>query len=187
MPIKVVISWAAGAWKSTIIQEIVKKLGYETADIWQVFRARAIAKELTIAEYDKLVEQHPEEDRELENEFKETVEWSEKDIIVSWRMWFHCLPKIFSIRLDVEPEEGARRVFKQDRGEQEKKYNSVEEALQANQNRMKRLQERLLKVYDVDFMDKTNYDKIISTDWQTLEENVEAVISAIQEHEKTLK
>ena len=36
-------------------------------------------------------------------------------------------------------------------------------------------------------MDKTKYDKIISTDNKTLEENIEAVISAIRKHEKQQK
>lgn len=187
MPIKVAISWPAGAWKSSIIQNIVKKLWYETCDIGQVWRARAIAKNLTIDEYDKLIEKHPEEDVKIDNEFKEIVQSSKKDIIVSWRMWFHLLPEIFSIRLEVNPKEWARRVFLQDRGKQEKKYKNVSEAMKANEDRMKRLQKRLLKIYGVDFMDKKNYDKIIQTDGKSIEENVQEISEAIKEHEETSK
>ncbi len=185
MPIKATISWAAWAWKSTIIKNIIEKLWYNTADIWQVFRARAISKWLTISEYDKLLEQHPEEDKALEDEFTEIVQNSDKDILVSRRMGFHCLPEIFSIRLDISPEEWARRVLKQDRWQQEKKYKNQAEALQANKDRMERLQKRLSNVYWVDFMDKSNYDKIISTENKTLEENIKDVIDAIKEHENT--
>jgi len=182
MSIKVIISWLAGAWKSSIIQNLVKKLGYETYDIWQIFRARAVAKWLTVDEYDKLVEKHPEEDIEIDNEFKKFIEESKKDIIVSWRMWFHFLPEALSIRLDVSPEEWARRVFLQDRGKQEKKYKDVDEAMKANDDRMGRLQKRLMKIYGVDFTDKKNYKKIISTDLNDIEWNTQNIIKAIEEY-----
>lgn len=184
MPIKVTISWAAWAWKSSIIQAIVKKLGYETCDIWQVFRARAVKKWLTIAQYDKMVEKNPQEDIELDNDMRKIVKNSKKDTIASRRMWFHCLPEAFSIRLDVQPKEGARRVFLQNRGKQEKKYKNVEETIKANQDRMKRLQKRLLKIYSVDFMDKKNYDKVITTDGKTIEENIDDVLKAIKKFQK---
>jgi cytidylate kinase len=41
---------------------------------------------MTIAEYDKLVEKHPEEDRALEDEFTKIVKNSKKNIVVSRRM-----------------------------------------------------------------------------------------------------
>jgi len=187
MPTKITISWAAGAGKSSVIQYLVKKLGYETADIWQVFRSRALAKKLTIAEYDKLVEKNPEEDKELEKEFTKIVKGSKKNIIVSRRMGFYCLPEIVSIWLDVEPKEWARRVFLQDRGKQEKKYKNVAEAMKANEDRMGRLQKRLLHVYGVDFMDKKNYKKVIKTDGKSIEETAQEVIKAVKEYEKKHK
>ena len=76
-----------------------------TADAGGLYRQRAIAKGLTIAEYDKLTEQNPQEDVEMENDLKQIVENAPGDIIVSRRMGFHLLPSITSIRLDVTPEE----------------------------------------------------------------------------------
>lgn len=185
MAVKVLISWSAGAGKSSIIQRVVEKLGYETFDIGQIFRAKAVAKWLTVWDYDKLVEKNPEEDIEIDNEFKEVIKKSKKDCIASWRVWFHFLPEALTIRLDVDPKEWARRIFLQDRGKQEKKYKSVDEAMQASQDRMERLQKRLLSVYNVDFMDKRNYKKVIKTDWRTIEETAEEIIEAIDEYKKS--
>ncbi|MBU0626595.1 hypothetical protein KKG31_04535 [Patescibacteria group bacterium] len=84
----------------------------------------------------------------------------------------------------MQPKEGARRVFLQNRGKQEKKYKNVEETIKANQDRMKRLQKRLLKIYSVDFMDKKNYDKVITTDGKTIEENIDDVLKAIKKFQK---
>lgn len=184
MPLKISISWAAGAGKSTIIQNIVKKLWYQTYDIGQVFRARAVKKWMTIADYDKLVEKNPQEDVEIDNDFKKKILSSKKDVIASRRMWFHCLPEIFSIRLDVSPKEWARRILHQDRGQQEKKYANINEVMKANEDRMKRLQKRLLKIYGVDFMNKKNYKRIIKTDWKTIEEMTKEVLQTIKAHQR---
>jgi len=89
--------------------------------------------------------------------------------------------------MDVAPKEGARRIFLQNRGKQEKKYKNVSEAMKASEDRMKRLQKRLLKVYGVDFMDKKNYTVVIKTDGRTMEESTQDVIKAIKEYARKHK
>ena len=181
MSLKISLSWPAGSGKTTLMNAIVAKYGMETTDVGKVFfRDRAIARWLTVAEYDKLVESDPQEDREIEEEVRQFVQNCPKDIIVWWRMWFHIMPEIISIRLDVSPDEWAERIFLQDRGQQEKKYASVQEALEASQNRMERLRQRLLKVYGVDFTDKTQYTKVIDTTGKTFEENFQQLDEYIQ-------
>ncbi len=174
MSLKISVSWPAWSWKSSLIAAIVKKYWMETIDVGQIFRKRAVARWFTIAEYDKIVENNPQEDREIEEETKQFIEHCSSDIIVSRRMWFHILPNIISIRLDVSPQEWAQRVFlAADRGNQEQPYANVEEALVANQNRMSRLKERLLHVYHVDFTDTSHYTKIIDTTGKTFDQNFE--------------
>jgi len=187
MAIKVLISWPAWAGKSIIINKIVEKLWYDMLDIWQVFRNRALSKWLTVWDYDKLVENNPNEDISIDNEFKRKIEANQKDCIASWRMGFHFIPDALTIRLDVDPKEWARRVFLQDRGKQEKKYNTVDQAIKANQDRMKRLQKRLIKIYWADFMDKKNYKVIINTDWSSINDNAQKVIDEIEKYKKSTK
>jgi cytidylate kinase len=184
MALKIAVSGLAGSGKSSLIKAMVQKYGIETIDIGQVFRQRWLAKWLTIAEYDKLVEMNPEEDVALDNDIRKIVEDCPNDIIVSRRMGFHVMPDVTSIRLDVSPEEGARRVFSQDRWNQEKKYADIAETMKSNQDRMERLRERLQKVYGVDFTDKSNYTKIIDTTGKTFEENFEQFDQYIQSLKK---
>lgn len=156
----------------------------QTVDVWKIFfRDRAVAKWLTVAEYDRIIENSPEEDREIEEETKQFVESSSWNVIVWWRMWFHILPNITSVRLDVSPEQWAERVFLADRWKQEPKYTTVQEALESSQNRMSKLKQRLLNVYGVDFTDKSNYTKIIDTTDKTQEQ----VLEEFEEYIKTLK
>ena len=183
MSLKISVSWLAGSGKSSLVNAIVKKYGMTTADVGQIFRQRAVAKWLTIAEYDTLVASNPQEDVEMDNDFKQVVENCPWDIIVWRRMWFHLLPNIISIRLNVSPEQWAERVFLADRGKQEKKYATVEEALQANQDRMAKLRERLLKLYGVDFTDMSHYMKIIDT----TDKSFDQVLEEFEEFMGTLK
>ena len=163
MALKISVSWSAWSWKSSLINAIVKKHWMETADVGQIYRQRGIAKWLTIAEYDVLVEANPQEDIEMENHLKQIVENCPWDIIVSRRMWFYLLPGIISVWLDVSPEQWAQRVFLADRWKQEPKYSSVQQALEYSKNRMFKLKQRLLNVYGVDFTDLSHYTKIIDT------------------------
>ncbi len=162
---------------------IVEKYGMATADAGQIFRQRWLAKWLTIAEYDKLIETNPQEDRDMEDAMKHIVESCPGDIILSWRMWFHLMPDITSVRLNVSPEQWAERIFEDDRWAQEKKYATVQEALQANHDRMERLRQRLLRVYGVDFTDTSHYTKVIDTTDKPFEE----VLEEFEEFMKTLK
>jgi len=154
-----------------------------TADVGQVYRKRALAKWLTIGEYDKLVAKNPQEDVEMDNDFKKIVENCASDIIVWRRMWFHLLSDIISVRLDVSPEQWAQRIYSADRWAQEKKYKNVQEALAANTERMEELRQRLMKLYGVDFTDISNYTKIIDT----TDKSPDQVLEEFEDYIKTLR
>jgi len=184
MALKISISWPAGSGKSTLIKAIIARHHMLTADVGELYRKRALSKWLTIAEYDTLTEQNPQEDIEMEKDLKHIVENCPEDIIVSRRMWFHIMPEITSIWLDVSPQEWAKRVFLDDRGKQEQKYANIQEALEANQQRMERLRQRLLRVYGVDFTDKSHYTKVIDTTGKTFEQNLDELDAYIQSLKK---
>jgi len=184
MPLKISVSWPAWSWKSAVINAIVKKYWMQTVDVWKTFfRDRAVARWLTVAEYDRIIEDSPEEDREIEEETKQFVENCPWDVIVSRRMWFHILPNITSVWLDVSPEQWAERIFLADRWKQEPKYATVQEALESSQNRMSKLRQRLLNVYGVDFTDVSHYTKVIDT----TDKPFDQVLEEFEEYMKTLK
>ncbi len=156
----------------------------ETIDVWKTFfRDRAVAKWLTVAEYDKIIEDNPREDREIEEETKQFVENCTWNVIVSRRMWFYILPDITSVWLDVSQEQWAERVFLADRWKQEPKYTTIQEALVSSQSRMSKLRQRLLNVYGVDFTDISHYTKVIDTTDKTQLQ----VLQEFEEYMKTLK
>jgi cytidylate kinase len=70
-----------------------------------------------------------------------------------------------------------------DRGKQEPKYTTIQEALESSQNRMAKLRQRLLNVYGVDFTDKANYTKVIDT----TDKSFDQVLEEFENFIKTLK
>ncbi len=184
MSLKISLSWPAWSWKSALIDAIVKKYWMQTVDVWKTFfRDRAVAKWLTVAEYDTIIEGSPQEDREIEEETKQFVESCSWDVIVWWRMWFYILPNITSVWLDVSPAQWAERVFLADRWKQEPKYVTIQEALESNQNRMSKVRQRLLNVYGVDFTDTSHYTKILDTTNKPFDQ----VLEEFEDFMKTLK
>lgn len=184
MSLKISVSWPAGSWKSALINAIVQKYNMETIDTGDVFfRQRAVARGLTVDEYDKFVELHPEEDRAIEKEVKKFIQNCPKDVVVAWRMWFHVMPDITSIWLDVSPEEWAKRIFEAGRWSDEKKYATIEDAMRSNIDRMERLKKRLFNVYQVDFTNPLNYTKIIDTTGKSFDQ----VLQEFEDFMKTLK
>ena len=181
MPLKISISWPAGSWKSSVIKEIVARTWFATADVGQIYRKQAAEMGMTISEFNDYLDNNLEEDLNMEKRFQELVENSEKDIIVSWRLWFKFIKDLVSIWLDVSPEEWAKRIMSDTgRGWQEKKNASLEDVIKTNKERMERVKDRLKLLYWVDFMDKSNYTKVIDTTGKSFEEVVEEIMEYIE-------
>jgi len=70
-----------------------------------------------------------------------------------------------------------------DRGKQEKKYTSAQEALVADQDRISRLKQRFLNVYGIDFTDTSHYTKILDTTNKSFDQ----VLEEFEDFMKTLK
>ena len=182
--IRVSVSGPAGSGKSHVVKKFQSDYGYEIADVGALFRERAALKALSIHEYDKFIEAHPDEDIKMDQQFRKLVMSSEKNIITSWRMAFHCAPEMISIWLDVSLEEGARRIL----GDMQRKADlsniSVEDAIKANTERLEAARRRLLGLYGVDFTKKENYAAVIDTTLLNPDDVVEKVLEIVSRAEK---
>ena len=178
--VRISVSGPAGSGKSHVVRMFQSKYGYATADIGAVFRERAAKRGMTIREYDKFIEAHPEEDRKADDDFRRLVLSSEINIITSWRMAFFRAPEMISIWLDVSPEEGARRVL----GDMQRKADltniPLEEAIRLNTERLEAARQRLLKVYGVDLTKPENYAAVIDTTNLRPDDVVNAVLNVVE-------
>ena len=180
--IRVALSGPAGSGKSFVVRFFAEHLGFETADLGSLFRQRAAARNVSIHEYDRFVEQNPEEDRAMDLQLRQIVLSTDRDIIVSWRMAFHVAPEVFAIWLDVAPAEAARRILQDTQRKAEQRNISTAELEKLNQQRLEAVRLRLSKLYQTDITAKTNYAAVVDSTGLTPQQTVCEVAAAISRH-----
>jgi CMP/dCMP kinase len=179
-----------GAGKSTISKMLAEKLSLKRYYHGQIIRDIAKTKKMTLLNYLKYLETHPEEEKEIDEYIKKLAR--EKNIIVESRTAFHFIPHSIKIFLDVDLHEGARRIFiemKSHHHRNEEIYLSPEDAAKAQKERLNSDRMRYKKLYDFDMLDKTQYDIILDTTHLSTKEITEILIKEIekQKHLKSIK
>ncbi len=180
------ISGTQGSGKSTLAQDLAEKLKWPRYYIGGLRREAAKKRGLTLAEYNKLGENDPATDQEVDFYQKELGEKSDNFIIEGRTSWYF-IPHSFKIYVDVSPEIGAKRIFKDlelNAGirNEDKNLNSWEDVLISNNNRFKSDTTRYKQYYDINVNDKKNYDFVIDASALSPEEAFNQVYAEIKKH-----
>ncbi len=174
------ISGPPGSGKSTVAEMLAKKLGMKRYYVGGIRRELARKKGMTIDEYNKLGEKDPSTDKEVD-EWQKKLGEKEDNFIIEGRTSYYFIPHSIKIYLDVNEEEGAKRIYesKASKERNEKKYSDIEETKKAIKERMKSDEKRYKQYYGINCYDKKNYDIIIDTTNMTPEEVTEKIIKEI--------
>ncbi len=174
----ITVAGLPGSGKSTLAKGLAKKLGFthhSTGDIW-----RKIAKErnLTPLELNKLAEKAQEIDREVD---RGTVELAkqEDNFVMDSRMAWHFIPDCVKIFVEVDLEKAAERIFKDMRSE-EKENTSVEKTYEHLHKRMESEKKRYKELYNVDYQDRSNYDLVLNSTHDPIEETLANALEFLQ-------
>jgi len=158
---KITIAGEAGSGKGELRKKLADFLNYEC---WSMGDMRGeIAKRhgLTIDELNKIGETENWTDLEVDNFQK--YELGKKDnLVVEGRLSWYMIPKTYKIFLDVDPREGAKRVFENQR-EDEKYMDSLVKEMGYMENRRFSDIKRYEKYYGVNPYKKDHYDLVIDT------------------------
>lgn len=175
----ITISGALGSGKSTIMKLLAGKLGYETYSTGAAQREIARRYGVTTLELNHMADKNPAIDKEIDGVFQSLAE-SGKKYVVDSRLAFFFLPHSFKIKLNVAPDEAARRVFND--------TNRTSEVTCANESDMKQIlmQRRASEVarfkatYNVDIDQESNFDLVIDTTDKTPDEICDLIIGALK-------
>ena len=178
---KITIAGKPGAGKTTTAKLLAEKLSYRHYSMGDLRGKLAQKHKMTIDELNKVGLKEFWTDKEIDDELKKIGQKEDNFVIDTW-IGFHFIPDSIKIFLDVDPEEGARRIFKDPRPDEEKKQ-TIKEVMDMTIKRMIDTQKRYIKWYKVDFLDESNYDLIIDTTRLSKEE----VLKRIYEFIKTFK
>lgn len=187
------ISGTQGSGKSTIARKLSKKLDWPRYYMGGLRREAAFKRGLTLAEYNKLGENDPTSDLEVDN-YQTELGRKENNFIIEGRTSWYFIPHSLKLYIDVDKEIGAARIFsslqtKNNRNE-DKNLNSVEDVLKSNIERQKSDNKRYKKYFNIDVYDQKNYDFYINTSNLSIEEVFEKCFSFISQkilREKELK
>ena len=167
------ISGKHGSGKSVIGKKIALALEIKYYSTGQAFRDLAKEMNMSLEEFTKHVENHPNIDRDLD---KKIVEIAKKgDIITDSQLSGHILQNIadFKILLKCPLETRVKRMADRDQ-------TSYEEKLKETMLREKSEQERFKILYDIDLEDNKIYDLIIETENLSIEEVLNKILSVIK-------
>jgi len=181
----ITITGEPGAGKSTIGKRLAKRLNYEYYYIGQIRRDAAKKNGMTLAEYNKYGETHPETDIEVDNYQKKLGEEKDNFVIEGRTSWF-LIPQSIKLFLKVNFKKGAQRIFKElqeydNRNNEDNKLKTIQDVLRSNQKREISDKYRYKKYYNKDCSDENNFDFIVDTTNLTRDEVFEKVLKYVQE------
>lgn len=180
----ITITGEPGSGKSTIGKKLAQQLGYDHYYIGQIRRDAAKKRGMTLAEYNKYGETHPETDVEVDDYQKSLGQEKDNFVIEGRTSWFF-IPNSIKVYIAVDPNEGAKRVFKELQAEnnrnEDKDLLTVEDVAKSHKEREDSDALRYQKYYQIDHSDKSVYDIIVDSTNLNREEAFSEVWERVKE------
>ncbi|MEK6900051.1 MAG: cytidylate kinase family protein [Nanoarchaeota archaeon] len=189
----VTISGTPGSGKSTVAAILVQKLSAERIYVGGIRREIARQKGMTLQELNEYAKTHPETDIDVDKKAAadaKALDKKGKKVIVEGRTQFHFLPESLKIFIKVDPDEGARRIWKdlQDKDTQQKRNEGNIKSFEAMKKRIYEREEedaaRYKKYYGFDHRDRSHYDLILDSTNISAEKIAESIINFIHSSNK---
>lgn len=176
MPFQIItLSGMLGSGKSTIGKTLADRLNFQYYSTGNAQRSIALARGVTTLELNKLADQDPSIDREIDSVFKNLAHTNQNYVIDS-RLAFFFIPSSIKIKLNVDYKTAANRILNDPKRSDDEQYTSLEEAENALRQRRSSEVERFKKTYQVDIDNDENFDYIIDTTNKTADEVCNLII-----------
>lgn len=183
------ISGFHGSGKSTIAEMLAKKLNWPRYYMGGLRREAAQKRGLTLAEYNKLGEEDPSTDLEVDNYQKKLGEEKDNFIIEGRTSWFF-IPHSLKIYLDVNKETGAERIFqhlkKENNRNEGKNLKTLQDVSKSVEERYLSDKKRYKKYFNIDVYNKENYDYYLDTSDLEIQEVFDKVLSFVSKKIKDI-
>lgn len=163
--------------KSTIIEILKNKYGFDVISGGKMYRDEAAKRNLTVLGLNELAKVDRSVDIALDKTLhEEGVKNKGKKVIFDSRLAWHFVPQSFKVFVAISDKELGKRLYNSDRPIEEK-CTSEEEAMKAALYRRELEKERYKELYNLDLFDMNNYDYIAINENKTAEKTAEEIYS----------
>lgn len=173
------ITGGLGSGKSSTAKLVAERLGYKHYSAGDFFRNIGIKLGISVNEVSKRAEIDFEIDKMTDDEVRKVGEMEK--VVIDSRLAFHFIPKSFKVYLDLPPEIAKERILKNIKEntlrKQSEKAENADEVYEKILHRLESEKKRYKEYYGVVHTDMRNYDLVIDTDKNNLEEVVNIVIT----------
>ena len=176
------LSGDIAAGKGAVSEVLIKRLNYTIYKNGEYFRSLAQEMNMSVTEFNKYVDEHPEIDRQIENRATEYSKTHE-NYIIDARLGWYSVPNSFKVYLRVDIEEAAKRALGDPKRKVTENFLTIEDQKADIERRYKLENERYEKIYGIRKDDMSNYDLVIDTTHITPEEVADKII---EEYKKWL-
>ncbi len=170
-----------GSGKSTIAKMLSDKLAMPWYSIGDLRGKMAEERGMTIDELNKLGETEDFTDKEVDA-YQAELGKTEDNIILDGRTSWHFVPNSLKVFLDVSLDEASKRIFndaKQGTRSDEDPFESQQQAKERIKNRLDSDNKRYKKYYNIEYLEKSNYDLVIDTTNLTPDQVVDEILKNI--------
>ena len=155
--------------QSTIAKMLSEDLNYTLYRNGAYCRELAVEKGMSITEFGKYIEKHPEVDKQIEKSAAEFVK-NHNNIVIDAKMGWYAVPESFKVYLKVNIDIAAKRAFADPNRKRSENLPTIEAQKEDMIKRTKNDLNRYFNLYGVRRDDMSNYDFVLNTDNLTLEE-----------------
>ncbi len=161
---RITITGDPGSGKTTFAGNVAARTGYRLITTGNIFRDLAREKGISVADLNALAETQKEIDAKVD-EYLVSLNDAPEHLVLDSRMAWHFLKNAFKIRLTVDLDVAARRIFGDIRGEET--FDNLDTAMKEVERRRQSEIHRYNALYNVNIGDYSNFDLVINTSGKT--------------------
>ncbi len=179
----ITIAGRPGSGKSSTAKGLAKELGYQHFSSGDVFRELAKERGVDVLQANLSAENNAEIDHLVDGRLREIYK-TKDNMVIDSRIAWHWMPGSFKVFLNLDLEIAAARILRvleQRKGVNEDIPKDVKKYASALKNRLESENRRYKQLYDINPANLDNYDLVVDTDQNQLEEVIQAVLSNYRE------
>lgn len=174
----ITICGGLGSGKSSTAKMVAEKLGFKHFSSGDFFRQVGVELGLSVNELNKKAETDTSIDEKVDEKLRGMRESNK--VVIDSRTAFHWIPESFKIYLDLPAEIAKERVLNSLKEnalrQQSEQSTTLEEVYGKMQERFESEQKRYWGLYKINNKDMTQYDLIVDTNKNNLEEVVDIIV-----------